>query len=266
MTVDYTCNAPLDRPCLWPLSWVACSDTDALDSLTEYEREAVEAMAVDYLTSWTQGVFGTCPVVWRPCRQRCFGGPGSMYLPLSFGGRSYAGGCGVCGDSCSCFNTPTLRLVGPVASIDSVTIDGVALDADAYRLYSGNLLSRVDGGAWPTCQDMSAPPGQEGSFVISYQHGNPVPIGGQIAAGLLAVEMAKALCNDTECQLPLQVQQISRQGITISLMRDFNQLMANGQTGIWLVDSWMASVMQPRRPSRVYSPDVARKRYAHPGA
>lgn len=251
--------------CTWPLNWAGCTDTDALDSLNPDERELVEQLSVDYLINWCQGLYGTCPVIWRPCRQPCTDGPGSAYSPLSIGGRLYSGGgCGSCGNSCSCGFTPTLRLVGPVAEVESIMIDGSELPPSAYRLDNGYLLTRVDGEGWPTTQNMIAPETDEGSFAIHYQRGNKVPPGGQVAAGLLASEVAKALCNDSECQLPLRVQQVSRQGVTISFIDEFSNLMANGQTGIWLVDSWLASVMQPRRASRVYSPDIPRRRFPAP--
>jgi hypothetical protein len=98
------------------------------------------------------------------------------------------------------------------------------------------------------------------TFQITYQRGVPVPTGGQLAAGLLACEYAKALCNDSSCQLPKRVQSISRQGVTVAAVLDSFDDIDTGHTGIWLIDSWVASVTKsaPRWPSRVYNVDMVR--------
>ena len=93
---------------------------------------------------------------------------------------------------------------------------------------------------------------------MSFVWGTPVPAGGQVAAGLLSLEMAKALAHDSSCKLPQRWQSITRQGVTITaqdLFEDLNE----GRTGLWLVDSWVASVTQPKRVGgRVFSPDIPR--------
>jgi hypothetical protein len=101
---------------------------------------------------------------------------------------------------------------------------------------------------------MDAPLGSENTWSVTYQQGKPVPVGGQIAAGLLACELAKAACGDKSCGLPQRVQSITRQGVTVAVLDAFDDI-DTGHTGIWLIDSWVASVTKRPRRWRVLSPD-----------
>jgi hypothetical protein len=234
--------------------------------------EAVEQMASDFLSLWTGQTFGACPVSIRPCRTKCPDsgyGPLSMfygttlgyygqYRPALIGGSWYNIMCGACqADECSCDKVPMLKIPGPVVDIESIMIDGQALPSGSYRVDNWHLLIRLDGQDWPKCQDMTAGEDEEGSFVINYSKGVEVPVGGQVAAGLLAQEFAKALCKDKSCALPQRLQQITRQGVSMTMLDDWTS-MKEGQTGIWLIDSWVQSVTMPRRASTVHSPDIPR--------
>lgn len=259
--------------CNWEVSYAECSDISPLDGL----QEIAEQMATDLLWNWTNRVYGGCPVTIRPCRQNC--GQGGFtsdvwYTAGSAGGRApwepaliggqwfnYIG-CGRCGDSCGCSSTPTLKLGWPVREVTEVLLDGEVLPPSSYRLDNRSLLVRTDGGEWPTCQNIAAPPTEPGTWEISYVFGLPVPVGGQIAAGVLAVELAKAMCNDKSCMLPQRVQSITRQGVTVAILDQFEDVK-EGRTGIWLVDAWVASVTKPRKGGRVYSVDVPARRYVH---
>src|SRR3546814_13016319 len=84
----------------------------------------------------------------------------------------------------------------PIASITQVQIDGEVLPSTAYRVDNGRFLVRQDGGRWPTCQNMNLADGAEDTWSITYVKGYAVPKGGQVAAGMLAVDLAKAACND----------------------------------------------------------------------
>lgn len=258
------------EPCEWPALYTACGGLNpdgspACDPLSGMESDEVarfERMAGEYLSAWTGGQFGLCPVTILPCRERCWEGvstyngsgpvPGySPFTPVIIQGNWFNLSCGRCGDKCGCGSTPSLKLPGPVASIDSVTVDGETLDPGAYRVDNWSLLVRVDGGDWPTCQDLTEP-----TFVIEYRRGRPVPEHGQIAAGVLACELAKDACGDRSCRLPRRVSSIDRQGVSV-VFDDFNDLDKGG-TGIWLIDSWVSSVTQPKRRGRVRSPDLPR--------
>lgn len=258
--------------CEWPVIYPG--DCPALDGVDD--PIVFEAMAAAFLNAWTGGVYGLCPVVIRPCRSDCadadstfwgFGPytPGSAMPASGRWGPALVGGqwinlaCGHCGDNCSCNAMAALRLPGPVASIEEVLIDGAALDPAAYRVDNQRLLVRTDGAAWPLCQDMAAAPTEPNTWQISYTQGTAVPPGGQIAAGMLACELAKGAVNDRSCLLPQRVQTIARQGVTVTMLDTFEDVN-QGRTGIWLVDSWVASVTKAPRGGRVYSVDIPNPR------
>lgn len=268
-------------PCEWPVSYSECKQCTALTNLTPEEQARIESMAVDFLWRWSGRRFGLCNLTIRPCKKIDYewlstytggdpnwirmGIPGfrAPFMPYLFAGQWFNLGCGRCGDgACGCSRTPSISLPGPVDAITEVVIDGTVLDPAAYRVDNYRYLARTDGGEWPTCQDLSKPsaPGSadaEGTWQVSYQRGTAVPVGGEVAAGLLACELAKAMCGDSSCKLPQRVQSITRQGVTVAVLDTFDDI-DKGRTGIWLIDSWIASVTKAPQRSRVYSPDVPR--------
>lgn len=254
-----------ELPCDWPVSYAGCNNgakPEPLASLPASGQETFETMAAQYLWNWTGRSFGVCEVTVQPCRQDClqgissFNGSGpiatplgvfnSPWTPVLIDGRWFNIGCGRCGDKCGCDGTAPLRLPGPIDSVASVSVDGEVLDPSIYYVNNFNLLVRNDGKAWPDC-------GTE----ITYSKGVPVPVGGQIAAGVLAAELAKASCGDKTCQLPQRVQTVTRQGVTIAMLDAFDDV-DKGHTGIWIIDSWISSVTKPPVQSRVLSPDRPR--------
>ena len=258
-------------PCTWPV--LGCGESDALDcsaftTLSATMQTAVESAAVEYLWRWTGRRFGLCDVTVRPCRTNCndwnstFWGrdyPGWIpqvggFIPAMIRGQWYNLGCGTCGDVCSCSVMSSLVLPGPVASVSEVIIDGVVVDPTAYRVDNAKYLIRTDGGLWPVCQDMAAPSGSDGTWSVTYQYGIPVPYGGQLAAGVLACELAKAFCNDSSCALPQRLRTVTRQGVTVAVIDSFDDI-DKGHTGIWAIDSWMSSVTRSPQPMGIRSPD-----------
>lgn len=268
--------------CTWPLSFVGCDDCEeSLTALDPADRAAIEAMAGDLLDAWTDGQFGACPITVRPCRTGCSsdtstfwgrgpfpGESGGGWTPVLVGGRWFNIACGTCGMLCTCEPSPSvLVLPGPISSVSEVIIGGTVLPPSAYRVDNSRYLVRQDGGSWPACQDLDAslatvpPVGPDDPFTwaVTYVRGLPVPIGGQVAAGRLACELAKALCGDSSCQLPRRVQSITRQGVTMAILDTFDDV-AKGRTGVWVIDSWVASVTRPIvRGGTVTSPDVRRR-------
>lgn len=272
------------EPCNWPLAHCGEASTgepvcSSLGSLSPEMQEFIEKAAVSYLWNWTRRQFGTCTVVVRPCRDTCLsfmttyrgrGGP-STYLPWTEGGGPLnpalingqwfnlpcGGGCPA--DRCSCNYVPTIELAGPVASVDEVLINGEVLDPLAYRLDNYRYLVRVDGGDWPVCQDMVQDPSVIGSdtLQVSYQIGVEVPAGGKLAAGVLACELAKAACGSSACKLPQRLQTITRQGIQTTMLDSYDTMYRYGTTGLFVVDSWVASIMASNRQAgtRIASPD-----------
>jgi hypothetical protein len=243
------------------VSYAACTTCAPLDGMSEEDRYQFERMAVEYLWAWTLNAFGVCRETLRSCRSDCWALESKDPLsPALVGGQWFNLTCGLCGDNCSCSAPAALRLPGPVVSIDEILIDGAVLPPTAYRVDNQSLLVRMDGGFWPRCQNMSLPPSVPGTWQIAYQRGREVPVGGQIAAGIMACELAKAACRDGTCALPQRIQTITRQGVTMAMVDPFEGL-DNGRTGIWLVDSWVASITTPVRAAKVYSPDVPRPKW-----
>lgn len=260
------------EPCEWPVSYAACQAGGEVFSTPE-DQATFEEMAATYLWNWTDRRFTLCETTIRPCRAYCNEGwsafdtamgfghwPGTTlgpaaWVPVLVGGNWFNLYCGSCGGlDCSCGVVPHVNLPGPVADIVEVTIDGEVVPPSTYRL-DGSMLIREGGLDWPDCQDLAVPLGQEGTWGITYNRGLPVPMGGQIAAGVLATELYKAACNDGSCKLPQRVQTITRQGVTMAMLDSFEDSVDKGYTGIWVIDSWLSSVNNPKVPSTVQSPD-----------
>jgi hypothetical protein len=273
LAFDATTALSPDAPCSWPIDYSACGGglPEPLASLPASGVAVFEEMAATYLWDWTGRKYGQCEVTLRPCRQPCYegvstfwggaGGPlAAPFTPVLIQGAWLNIGCGSCGDTCGCDSTASLRLPGPIASVQQVQIDGEVLSSLAYRVDNGRFLVRTDGGRWPTCQNMNLMDGQEDTWSVTYTKGTAVPKGGQVAAGRLANELAKAACGDKSCGLPQRVQSITRQGVTVAVLDSFDDI-DTGHTGIWLIDSWVASVVNRPRKWRVLSPDRMPPRY-----
>jgi hypothetical protein len=265
----------MDEMCIWPVSYEACGATpgdpdatppvaastgcSALDSLSDDAVAGFERMAAELLWNWTGRIFGVCELSVRPCRSGCssaarwmntfwgrgpypWGAGAGSWVPLLIGGEWFNMGCG-CAGTCSCSESgpSSLRLPGPITEVVSVRVDGVPVPSSAYEVMYGRNLVRRDGGVWPACQDLLLNADQPGTFEVVYRRGVAVPLGGQIAAGVLACELAKAACNDNSCQLPQRLQTVTRQGMTVGIVDSF-QGLGDGKTGIWLIDSWTSSI------------------------
>jgi hypothetical protein len=241
--------------CDWPA--FHASPCDALADLPQEDRDRYEEMAADYLRRFTGGRFGLCSATVRPCRQPSPApsyAPGAVaWQPVLVGGRWLNLGCG---GGCGPGDTgTTLVFEAPVHDVVEVTLGGEALAPAAWRLDSGRLLVRQDGGRWPLSQDLSRPLGDPGTWGVTVRVGSPVPQGGQVAAGKLACELARAAAGDKGCELPQRWQTISRQGVSISAALDSFEGLDEGKTGIWVIDSWVASVTRPDQGFSIATPD-----------
>ncbi len=241
--------------CGWEI--MGCDDCSAFTELTDEMQAMVEEWAVNRLWEWTNKRFGPCEISYRPCRKTCDGY--LMYGPALVNGRFINFACGRCGDTCSCSSVSQVVLPGPIAEPTEILIDGDPLDLSAVRVDNWNTIVRVDGGTFPTCQDMGAMPDEVGTWEVTYLQGEPVPPGGGFVAGILACEYAKYLCNDDSCKLPQRLTIATRQGLTIGQIDDFQNL-ENGFTGIWIIDDWIAAAIKPPARSTVFTPDVPRPR------
>lgn len=191
-----------------------------------------------------------------------FAGYGFWTLYGVDGGNAFQviGSCG-CGpeaitgvSACGCSGAD-ISIPDDVASIVSVTIDGVTLSPSAYVL-SGGFLTRQDGFVWPSLQQFSLPLGQAGTWSIVYMQGTVVPADLNDAAGLYACQIGAGLSGGT-CQLPNRVQSITRSGVDIQYIDPGNYLQDN-LTGYDLVDS-IITTYNPyglRQRTRVVSLDM----------
>lgn len=263
----------------WPISYASCgADAETglppiLADFSDAQVEMFEQMAMEYLWRWTKGQFGLQELTVRPCRQDCqpstfYGGisgqttlprTGAPWTPALLNGNWYNLGCGTCGDTCSCSIVHQISLPGPVSSVTEVVVDGEVLPSGSYRVDNRRFLVRTDGSGWPLCNDLNSPSasgtGAEGTWQVTYLRGSAVPIGGQLATGVLAVEFAKSACGDSSCALPRRVQTVTRQDVTVGMLDTFDDIEV-GHTGIWVVDAWVSSVRKGPKQSRVHSPDV----------
>jgi hypothetical protein len=265
--VELSDDAP-DSGCSWPVIYT-CDQSDDADV-----AEWAEQMAIEIVWAASGRQFGLCTKTYRPCVIGCEPQPMINEWRLIGVKGAFAGvgawdsnlgwdlsimGCG-CRDSCSCTRLEQFELSPkPVRQVHEVTIDGAVLDESAYRL-SKNRLIRVDGEAWPLCQDWTVNADQPGAWTVKMTYGRPVPFGGRVAAGVLAGELTKAVCGDDTCELPRRVQTITKAGVTVGFV-DPMQFLNEGKTGLYEVDLWLVSVNPNRlaRRARVYRVDDPRR-------
>lgn len=245
-------------PCGWTVEVCDTCCSDAVTGLPTWD--IIQDMAASFLWRATGRVFGLCAQTYRPCARSCFDGGSGLPTPYRFGGSWYNLSCASCAGSCSCRDISEIWLPGTYA-VTGLVIDGAPLDPESEVLvYDHSRIVRADGQQWPTCQDLSLPSdavsGQAGTWEITILSGSPVPAGGELMAGILACELAKACIEDDSCRLPKRVQTITRQGITVGFQDAFENL-PDMLTGLWEVDAWITSARATgwREPT-IGSPDL----------
>lgn len=221
------------------------------------------------------GIQVASTVLWNLTGRRWSGICTSEVRPTACGCGAYRGrwwtgaGCG-----CGCAGVSEIILPSyPVETIDEVVIDGEIIDATRYRLDDRQRLvymPEIDGsgerGGWPCCQRLSRPAGEEGTWSVTYTHGQEPPLGGIKAAAQLGCQLALS-CLPTDhpagkqCRLPKRVTSITRQNVTLAII-DPLSLFKDGLTGLPEVDLWVQSVMlgDQRRRGRVFVPGRSRAR------
>lgn len=262
-------TTPTVVPCT-PWDPIGCTDIDPSGAAISGTMLDV-AQEILYQKSGRQ--FDQCSLVLRPCRRDCYGGTwpwsdtwnqwgtGWPY-PYLYAGQWFNLGCGGCGgDGCSCTVIHDLILPQPIASIDDITIDGVALtDLDEHvQLFDFRQLVRIDGEAWPLCNDLSKPATEVGTWTITVTAGTPVPKLGQVALGELTRELVNACIGGT-CRLPNNVQQIVRQGVTQTRF-DPTLMFADGKLGLFYCDLFLGTYNPNNIRERARAVDPER-RYA----
>jgi len=260
--------------CDWTLNTSCCAEWE---DLAPAVQTTATAWATEILDALTGRRFSQCPVTVRPCGPRCSGFGGYMTYPVSspaaigapgFWMAPFIDGSGTwrncaCPGSCTCEASCQVYLPTPVAEITEVMVDGVVLAPEAYRLDNGRILVRIDGeDCWPQCQDMDLANDAVGAFAVTYSPGELLPAAGEIAAGELACEFAKACAGSGECQLPGQLASLSRSGVEVQMV-DPVTFLEDGLTGLANVDLWIRSVNPSRlaQRARVYSGDVRKPRF-----
>lgn len=166
----------------------------------------------------------------------------------------------------------SLRLPGPVASVDHVIVDNVTLNPTKYIVEGRSTIRRLDGSFWPIDQDLeraatSLPaPGDQNpapAWEIAYHFGATPPDSGVIACTSFFCEVALALAGDSTCALPWAgaVATVARQGVTVNYGALHDQFV-NGYVGLADVDLWLnvarGGPWRPRKP-RVARADARRR-------
>lgn len=249
-------------PCdTWPIEWI-CDISTASPVITGI----AVSTATEVLWALTGMRFGLCNVTLRPCARSCdtgtftndFGPPwtaGSWPRPALIGGLWFNLTCGGCAGQCSCSEVSEFVLPAPVHEIIEIKIDGTPMVSGAYRLDNNRIVVRTDGGVWPRCNDLNLDDTEVGTWSVTATYGEVVPEGAKLAMGALACEIIRA-ASGGDCKLPAGLQQLVRQGVTISYP-DVGELFRQGRTGLYLVDMFLAA-WNPyglRQRSRVYSVD-----------
>lgn len=206
------------------------------------QHNAALSLASQIMHRLSAGQFGLQEVTARPCpisRPRAHvSGAVTSYL-VSWEGYGWVGvPCG-CAGSCRLSGPNAVHLPGPVHRVLSVQLADVVLPSNVWTV-ENNTLYRRDA-PWPG-QDLGKPIGQQGTWVVRYERGIPVPTGVAALTGLLAKEIHLALTpGDTKCRLPRTVTTVSRNGVTYRAY-DPAVIYANGKTGIPEIDLWLASI------------------------
>ena len=246
-------------PCTpWPIDPTCCPEwPDDPGEWTDAHREA-QWLATIELWRAVAGSIGLCRTVMRPCLDECtsrYGSSGPWMLPYVSGGNWYNNGACGCPGDCTCSRLCTATLQGPVHEVVQVRVDGQVLPPDTWRLLTGDRLARVDGGCWPSCQDLAQPDAD--GFTVVYHRGVPPGPDAIRAVSMLACRKLDECGNgsgDGCGELPDGVTQVSREGITMR----FGDREDEFRSGMRYVDDWVASV-NPHgltEPASVWSPDI----------
>jgi len=170
----------------------------------------------------------------------------------------------MCGCPVVCACDPNNPLAGydyvkltnrPVIEISKVVFNGVEMDLDLFTIVNDeSVLSAA--GPFPVGQDLTGSKDDEGSWYIEYVYGKPVPNLGKMAVAELATELGKACVGDRDCALPSRVQNISRQGMSMTMI-DPQVHLDRGLWGLTLTDQFISTYNRRRlaRAARVFSPD-----------
>lgn len=148
---------------------------------------------------------------------------------------------------CGCL-VPALELRGPIQSVTSWSLDGVAMPlANLHISPDRRWLWLLDGTTWPCSQDLSVDPAtvrtdpERHAWKIDHVYGRPIPSDGAAVAALLVDHYASMLPGP--CSLPTGLVKLQRQGVTMDFAKD-----ATGENvGLDIVDEWLRHADRRRR-------------------
>lgn len=186
---------------------------------------ATAATEVLYLMTGKQWP-GICPIEVRPCAGPCGCGEWS---------------CDVCRLPCGWAQLPF-----PTYRVAAVTVDGVDLLSDDWRLANRNQLVKTTG-FWPW-QNYQLAAGETGTWSVRMDYGSIPPPLGIIAARSLACWLA-AQDSSANCALPAHVRSLTRQGIN----QVFDDTVSGG---LALADVDLFLKTYCRGTADVWSPDL----------
>lgn len=231
--------------------WVVPEELEE-DSASPYAYEACKAASYVLWAFSGRRYSGTRTVTERyecPCRSSLgispyLDGNGNVYN--SVGQVSPYGGS----TGCDCGGTVNgrhvrLRLRGtPVRSVEQVKRGDAVLDPAQYKVVNSSQL-QLQGAGTDVC-----------GLEVTYTYGVAVPVIGRRAARKLARELVAGWSGD-DCNLPDRVTNVSRQGISFTVI-DPQDFLDDGRTGVYEVDLFLRAVNpdKARKPARVFSPDV----------
>jgi hypothetical protein len=145
-----------------------------------------------------------------------------------------------------------IRLRGqPVQKIESVrNVGGTIVNKDSYYVVDHSAVQFSEGA-------LIVPADIE----ISYTYGAQPPVLGRMAARRVAIEFVKLWEGDTDCALPQRVTNVTRQGVTYTVL-DSQDFLAEMRMGIYEIDLFLKAVNpnKAQKRSKVFSPDVPRAR------
>lgn len=215
------------------------------DEYTVEQQDRALLMASSSIQMLTSYRVGTCPTTIRPCPPiaRC----GCGWNPHIRDGRWYND----CVHGYRCRVKSEVDIPGPVGYIDSMMIDGVAVDlwGGDWRLDNGHLLVWQGEGdsPIPEGQNLNRPDTEPGTWSITYSRSHPVSEQGRQAVATLALEMVKAFTPRKKCTLPRGVTSVVRNGVSFSIEAG---LFPGGLTGIDTVDQYILMWIPPGSPIR----------------
>lgn len=145
-----------------------------------------------------------------------------------------------------------IRLRGqPVQEIKTVrNVSGDIVNKDTYYLVDHSAIQFSEGA-------LIVPADIE----ISYSYGAEPPTLGKMAARRVAIEFVKLWEGDTDCALPQRVTNVTRQGVTYTVL-DSQDFLEEMRLGIYEVDLFLKTTNpnKAQKRSKVFSPDVPRAR------